>query len=284
MLGFYGFHYVERAYSTKARDLVSHIRKCVNTCKRRCNFEVIVIRLDGQVSLLTSDEWNDYVTETGLTVEVSAPDVHAQNGAAEKSGGGGVGLGIRAAKLKSAGNLLQQMWDECYAAAAYILNRSPTRRLGWQSPLGKLQQLAGIPSPQPKFAHIRAYGCRAYALKQNLDKLDRLEPKTYIGYLVGYESSNIFRIWVPTLSRVISARDVTFDESQRYQQDIPFENITEELIQPLELKSLEGIEDEADVEPPIRPPDLGSDLATPSPELSLDSHNDTIVVDSGHGI
>jgi hypothetical protein len=77
---------------------------------------------------------------------------------------------------------------------------------------------------------------------------------------------------------------VTFDESQRYQQDISFESITEELIQPLELKSLEGIEDEADVEPPIRPPDLGSDLPTPSPELSLDSHNDTIVVDSGHGI
>jgi len=44
--------------------------------------------LYGQVSLLTSDEWNDYVTETGLIVEVSALDVHAQNGAASKSGGG----------------------------------------------------------------------------------------------------------------------------------------------------------------------------------------------------
>jgi hypothetical protein len=95
----------------------------------------LFIRLDGQVSLLTSDEWNDYITETGLTVEVSAPEVHAQNGAAEKSGGV---LGIRAAKLKPTGNLPEQMWDECYLAAAYILNRSPTRRLGWQSPLVKL--------------------------------------------------------------------------------------------------------------------------------------------------
>lgn len=64
---------------------------------------------------------------------------------------------------------------------------------------------------------------------------------------------------------------MTFDESQCYQQDISFENITEELIQPLELKSLEGIEDEADIEPPIQPPDQGSDVPAPSPELSLDS-------------
>jgi hypothetical protein len=78
---------------------------------------------------------------------------------------------------------------------------------------------------------------------------------------------------------------VTFDESQRYQQEISFENITEELIQrlPVELKSLEGIEGEADVEPLIQTPDLGSDLPTP-PELSLDSTGDMIIVDSGHGI
>jgi hypothetical protein len=42
---FLGFHYVERVYSTKAGDLVSHIRKCVNTCKRRWSFEVIFIGL-----------------------------------------------------------------------------------------------------------------------------------------------------------------------------------------------------------------------------------------------
>lgn len=30
---FLGFHYVERVYSTKARDLVNHIRRCVKTCK-----------------------------------------------------------------------------------------------------------------------------------------------------------------------------------------------------------------------------------------------------------
>jgi hypothetical protein len=39
-----------------------------------------------------------------------------------------------------------------------------------------------------------------------------LDPKAWIGYLVGYRSSNIYRIWIPSLAKVISTRDVTFDE------------------------------------------------------------------------
>jgi hypothetical protein len=39
-----------------------------------------------------------------------------------------------------------------------------------------------------------------------------LDPKAWIGYLVRYRSSNIYRIWIPSLAKVISTRDVTFDE------------------------------------------------------------------------
>ncbi len=141
------------------------------------------------------------------------PDVHEQNGAVEKSG---AVLTLRASKLKSSRNLPDNMWPECYEAAAYILNRMATRRLEWLSPLGKLQQFAGVPIPEPRMAHLRAFGSRAYALNYHLDKLDRLEPRVHISYLVGYESTNIFRIWIPHLSRVISARDVTFDKTKKY--------------------------------------------------------------------
>jgi hypothetical protein len=43
-------------------------------------------------------------------------------------------------------------------------------------------------------------------------KLQKLDPKAWIGYLVGYRSSNIYRIWIPSTGRVISTRDVVFDE------------------------------------------------------------------------
>jgi hypothetical protein len=39
-----------------------------------------------------------------------------------------------------------------------------------------------------------------------------LDPKVWIGYLIRYRSSNIYRIWILLLAKVISIRDVTFDE------------------------------------------------------------------------
>ena len=48
--------------------------------------------------------------------------------------------------------------------------------------------------------------------KRGKSKLQRLDPKAWIGYLSGYRSMNIFRIWVPTMAKVITTRDVVFDE------------------------------------------------------------------------
>jgi len=36
--------------------------------------------------------------------------------------------------------------------------------------------------------------------------------KETIRYLVGYNSTNIFRVWIPHQGKVISIRDVIFDE------------------------------------------------------------------------
>ena len=59
------------------------------------------------------------------------------------------------------------------------------------------------------------YGARAYPLERNIPKF-KLDPKASIGYLVGYDSTNIYRIWVPSKRRVVSTRDVTFNEELTY--------------------------------------------------------------------
>lgn len=43
--------------------------------------------------------------------------------------------------------------------------------------------------------------------------MTKLLPRAHIGYLVGYDSTNIFQVWVPVKGIVISSRNVTFDES-----------------------------------------------------------------------
>jgi hypothetical protein len=43
-------------------------------------------------------------------------------------------------------------------------------------------------------------------------RLMKLNPRAHIGYLVRYDSTNIYRIWIPHKGTVISTRDVIFDE------------------------------------------------------------------------
>jgi len=83
-------------------------------------------------------------------------------------------------------------------------------------------------------------------LKRN--RLQRFEPRAWIGYLVGYDSTNIFRIWIPRLNKVIRTRDVTFNEDEVFDGNTESEAIKEnirnislerltELLKELELPS-----------------------------------------------
>ena len=74
----------------------------------------------------------------------------------------------------------------------------------------------GIKSYLPQVAHLRVFGYRAYPLIKNRSKLNKLGPRAHIGYLVGYKSTNIFRIWILLLRRAISTRDVTFNKDTFY--------------------------------------------------------------------
>lgn len=65
--------------------------------------------------------------------------------------------------------------------------------------------------------NIYAYGCRVYALKQEVCdgkeiKSLKVDTRAYLGYFVGYNARNLYRVWIPALNRVIISRDVLFDE------------------------------------------------------------------------
>jgi hypothetical protein len=129
------------------------------------------------------------------------------------------------------------LWPEVHKAAGYILNRTPHKQLDWQTPMGVMRK------EKPRIGHLRRYGCRAYALRHGVPKKDKLQPRAHIGYLVGYDSTNIFRIWIPSLERVIRTRDVIFDEETLYNPaDIDWS----------QLHELEKVEDLVEVIYPSR--------------------------------
>jgi hypothetical protein len=74
---------------------------------------------------------------------------------------------------------------------------------------------------KPDWNGIYVYGARAYPMVKEREanqtrRAFKVIPRGHIGYLVGYCASNIYRIWVPVLDKVIVTRNVTFDENILY--------------------------------------------------------------------
>lgn len=80
--------------------------------------------------------------------------------------------------------------------------------------------------------HIHPIGCQAYVLNRSLKRADKLESRALIGHLVGYNSTNIFRIWLPTRDEVIRTRDIIFEPTIFYKnlEGYAYKSIIEDVI------------------------------------------------------
>jgi hypothetical protein len=187
---------------SQATDIVTAF---LNLAKTRFNCTVRFFRTDGETSL--GNKFKELIAARGITTERSAPATQAQNGAAERSGGV---ILIRARCMRIAARLPASMWPEIVKTAAYLNNRTPKLKLAWKTPFEALTK------KKPNLSHLRVYGCRAYPLDKHIPRTEKLRPRAHIGYLLGYDSTNIFRIWIPSQEKILRIRDVTFDEALFY--------------------------------------------------------------------
>lgn len=194
------------------------------------NLDVSVIRSDNELNRKKTREW---LRSQGISLEISAPRTQAQNGVAERSGGVII---EKARAMRLSAKLPHNLWNEIVNCAVYLRDRTPRESNGWKSPYEQFYSYTNRRATKPLLAHLRAYGCRAYAMTadaQNKGKrLNKLDPRAHIGYLVGYDSTNIYRIWIPHTGKVISTRDVIFDETSFF--DGKRTDLTAELIAELD--------------------------------------------------
>ena len=169
--------------------------------------KISFIRLDNEPALGTA--FTELCSRNGITIEKVPTYMKEPNGKIERAG---KEISTKARCIGIAANLPQDLWPETIVAAAYILNRTPLFRTG----MTPFEALYGT---KPRLNHLYVYGCRAYLKRNNIPKLLKLEPRAHIGYLVGYDSRNIYRIWIPSKGEVIRTRDVTFDENTFYSLD-----------------------------------------------------------------
>ena len=174
---------------------------------------IIAFRTDQESSI--GNDVQRLLTELGIDIEWSATDVKEQNGAAERSGGL---LTVKARCIRLDAKLPEDLWPECYLAAVYLANRTPTLSLDWDSPLTFLQKYGGKPI-RPELSHLRVFGCKAFVLLRGSyapKQTAKTQARAFAGYLVSYDSTNIYRIWDPATYTVRGYRDVTFNENETY--------------------------------------------------------------------
>jgi hypothetical protein len=223
-----------------------------------------------------------YIESQHIRIEPSPPYTQSSNGGAERSGGV-VKQKIRS--MRTSSKLPTALWKEISKSAIYLLNRTPRYQYRWKAPYDRFHTFIAqrdgisIQHKRPDQSHLRKYRCKAFAMTtdalKKVNRLQRFNPKAWIGYLIGYDSTNVYRVWNPVMNKVVRTRDVTFNEYETFSRDI--ETLKDDMLKIRldELSTLlqectipEESEEEALVQPVQEEPDEIQNLA----EAELDEN------------
>jgi len=213
----------------KRRDtdtLISAFEDLIGLLKNQFQIQPQAIECDNEIT--DNHRLTAFLTRRHyIRCEPSAPHTQAQNGGAERSGGV---IKEKACAMRAGAKLPTFLWVEIYRAAVYLHNRTPKYLLHWQSPYEVFHTYLVcrdgivVRDRKPSQVHLRAYGCKAFAMSAESlakkNRLQKLNPKAWIGYLVGYQSTNIYRVWNPLTNKVVAVRDVIFNEDEFFTGDI----------------------------------------------------------------
>ncbi|OQE59396.1 hypothetical protein PENNAL_c0325G00318, partial [Penicillium nalgiovense] len=207
----------------KKNDCQWAVRKFIALIRNWLNVKIKVFHYDNERS--AGNEVENMIEAEGCIIEHSPPETPEMNGPAERSGG--VIIQMARVLINENPDLPKTLWPEAVYTSAYILNRMPTKLADgrWIIPWMELMKLAapdGIKDQRINLSNLRVYSCLAYTriLDSKRTQSDKMSPRAEIGFLVGYVSKNLYRIWFPhkggQYGRVDVVRDAIFDETRRY--------------------------------------------------------------------
>ena len=243
-------------------SIITAMKSLFGILEQQYGIKPTVIECDNEI-VTQKPGVHRFLQDLSIKVDPSPPYTQALNGAAERSGGV-VKDKIRA--MRASSRLPGFLWKEIGRSAVYLLNRTPRYQNNWKTPYDRFhtnatcQRGTFIAHRKPDQSHLKIYGCKAFALTtdalKKTHRLQRMNPKAWIGYLVGYNSTNVYRIWNPIKNIVISTRDVTFNENETFSGDIQewkddlLHISTEELEDLIRMSSIPAAAEE---EEPVQP-------------------------------
>lgn len=76
-------------------------------------------------------------------------------------------------------------------------------------------------SQKLNLANLQVFGCCTYVWNAKVLQGKKMASQAWIGYLVGFVASNVWKIWNPCCQEVVEECDVVFNKSLFYDPDLP---------------------------------------------------------------
>jgi Pol polyprotein len=163
-----------------ANSIITCFNSLFQILETRYSIKPKVIECDNEITEV-KPRIRIFLENKALKIEPSAPNTQSQNGGAERSGGV-VKEKINA--MRASSKFPAFLWPEIVRAAVYLYNRTPKYQYKWMSPYERFfsNQSQGIfQSRKPSQFHLRAYGCKAFAMTSTAQlkqkQLQRFDPE-----------------------------------------------------------------------------------------------------------
>ena len=148
-----------------------------------------------------------YLSTHGIMRQTSCVGTPQQNGVSERKNRD---LLEKTRALMLQMNVPKRFWSQGVMAAAYIINRLPSRVLEFKSPLEVMK------GRKIDLSHLRVFGCICFVHIQSLHR-DKLDPRAAKCIFLGYSSTQKgYKCYNPQLRRLIVSKDVRFHETNPF--------------------------------------------------------------------
>ena len=178
-----------------------------------------------------NDQFSIFCKKEGISRHFTVRDTPQQNGVAERMNRT---LLEKVRCMLSNAGLGKQFWAEAVMYASHLINRLPSSALNGKTPL---EVWSGKPANE--YDTLRVFGSTTYYhVKES--KLDlRAKKALFMGVTSGVKG---YRLWCLSSKKIISSRDVTFDESAMLKKVTTNGKVSENTFQQLEgrLPHVEG--------------------------------------------
>ena len=253
-------------------EVFSVFKKWKAVVENETNLKIKCFRSDNGGEY-NSKEFVDYCADQGIRMVKTVPETPQQNGVAERMNRT---LNERAKSMRLHAGLPKMFWADAVNTTAYLINRGPSVPIGFKIPEEEWQ------GREISLKHLKVFGCVSYVKVKDSER-DKLEAKSRKCTFIGYGLDDMgYRFWDNKNKKVIRSRDVVFNESALYKDELAERSDRKK--QPEKTENQAEFEDisEDDVVKPVSTPEIGeSSGSSGSSYVPGDSGSSYIPGDSG---